>query len=41
MAFVVLLDANVLYPATPREFLITLATTGLYSAKWTGQIHDE
>jgi predicted nucleic acid-binding protein len=41
MAFVVLLDANVLYPATLRDFLITLATTGLYSAKWTEQIHDE
>ena len=41
MAFVVLLDANVLYPAPLRDFLITLATTGLYSAKWTEQIHDE
>ncbi|VAW85601.1 hypothetical protein MNBD_GAMMA18-1227 [hydrothermal vent metagenome] len=41
MAFVVLLDANVLYPATMRDFLITLATIGLYSAKWTEQIHDE
>lgn len=41
MAFVVLLDANVLYPASLRDFLITLATSGLYSAKWTEQIHDE
>lgn len=41
MAFVVLLDANVLYPAPLRDFLVTLATTGLYSAKWTEQIHDE
>ena len=41
MAFVVLLDANVLYPATLRDFLMTLATSGLYSAKWTEQIHDE
>lgn len=41
MAFVVLLDANVLYPAPLRDFLVTLATTGLYSAKWTEEIHDE
>ena len=41
MGFVVLLDANVLYPATLRDFLVTLGTTGLYSAKWTNQIHDE
>lgn len=41
MNFIVLLDANVLYPAPLRDFLLTLATTGLYSAKWTDQIHDE
>lgn len=41
MGFVVLLDANVLYPATLRDFLLTLATTGLYRAKWTARIHDE
>lgn len=41
MAFVVLLDANVLYPAPLRDFLVTLATTGLYSAKWSDRIHDE
>lgn len=41
MGFTVLLDANVLYPATLRDFLITLATTGLYRAKWTNDIHDE
>lgn len=41
MRFVVLLDANVLYPFTLRDFLITLATTELYQAKWTDQIHDE
>ncbi|WP_260291943.1 PIN domain-containing protein [Sedimenticola hydrogenitrophicus] len=41
MAFVVLLDANVLYPAPLRDFLITLATSGLYSAKWTERIYDE
>ena len=41
MAFIVLLDANVLYPAPLRDFLVTLATSGLFSAKWTEQIHDE
>ncbi len=41
MGFVVLLDANVLYPFTLRDFLITLATTELYQAKWTDRIHDE
>lgn len=41
MRFVVLLDANVLFPFTLRDFLVTLATTGLYQAKWTEQIHDE
>ena len=41
MRFVVLLDANVLFPFMLRDFLITLATTELYQAKWTEQIHDE
>lgn len=41
MRFVVLLDANVIYPAPLRDFLLTLATTGLYAAKWTDRIHDE
>jgi predicted nucleic acid-binding protein len=41
MSFVVLLDANVLFPFTLRDFLVTLATTELYQAKWTDQIHDE
>lgn len=41
MAFIVLLDANVLYPAPLRDFLLTLSTTGLFAAKWTEQIHDE
>ena len=41
MSFVVLLDANVLFPFTLRDFLVTLATTELYQAKWTEQIHDE
>ncbi len=41
MAFVVLFDACVLYPAPLRDLLIRLATTGLFAAKWTDQIHDE
>lgn len=41
MAFTAILDANVLYPMMLRDFPITLATTGLYRAKWTEQIHDE
>ena len=41
MGFVVLLDANVLYPFVLRDFLVTLATTELYQAKWTDRIHDE
>lgn len=41
MSFVVLLDANVLFPFALRDFFITLATTELFQAKWTDQIHDE
>lgn len=41
MRYTVLFDACVLYPAPLRDFLIRLAITGLFSAKWTDQIHDE
>lgn len=41
MRFVVVLDACVLYPAPLRDFLLRLATTGLFAAKWTDQIHEE
>lgn len=41
MSFVVLLDANVLFPFALRDFFITLATTELFQAKWTDQIHHE
>ncbi|MGM0552510.1 MAG: PIN domain-containing protein, partial [Pseudomonadota bacterium] len=41
MRFVVIYDACVLYPAPLRDFLIRLARTGLFSAKWTDDIHDE
>ncbi len=41
MQFVVVFDACVLYPAPLRDFLLRLATTGLFAAKWTDRIHDE
>ena len=41
MAFVVLYDANVLYPSTLRNLLIRVAQAGLVQAKWTEQILDE
>ncbi|MEN0108055.1 MAG: PIN domain-containing protein [Pseudomonas sp.] len=34
-------DANVLYPAPLRDFLMRLALTGTYRARWSAQIHDE
>ncbi len=37
----VLYDACVLYPNYLRDVLIQLATTDLFQAKWTEQIHDE
>lgn len=39
--FTALYDACVLYPAPLRDLLMQLATTGLFRAKWTAQIHDE
>lgn len=41
MSFVVVYDANVLYPAELRDFLIRLAGAGLFQAKWTDRILDE
>lgn len=41
MAFTVIYDACVLYPAALRDLLIRLATTGLFRAKWTDAILDE
>ena len=34
-------DACVLYPAPLRDFLMQLALTDLFRAKWTNRIHDE
>jgi predicted nucleic acid-binding protein len=38
---IVLLDANVLYPAPLRDFLLRLAETNLYKPKWTDEIQQE
>lgn len=35
------LDANVLYPAPVRDYLLHLAEQSLYFPKWTDDIHDE
>lgn len=36
-----LLDANVLYPAVLRSFLIDLSLQGVYQAHWTDELQDE
>lgn len=41
MVFVVVYDANVLYPSTMRDLLIRIAQSGMVQAKWTDQILDE
>lgn len=41
MAFTVIFDACVLYPAPLRDFLLQLALTDLFAAHWTDEIHDE
>ena len=37
----VLLDANVLYPAPIRDVFLQLATSDVFQAKWTADIHRE
>lgn len=39
--FTAVYDACVFYPAPLRDLLLRLATTGLFRARWTAQIHDE
>lgn len=39
--FTALLDANVLYPAPLRDFLLHLADVELYRPKWTKEIQEE
>ncbi len=41
MAFMALLDANVLYPAYLRDALLRLAEAGVYQVRWTDQILQE
>ncbi|HKB88999.1 MAG TPA: PIN domain-containing protein [Opitutaceae bacterium] len=41
MAYTAIYDACVLYPAPLRDFLMQLALSDLYRAKWTDAIHDE
>jgi predicted nucleic acid-binding protein len=41
VAFVVLYDACVLYPAPLRDLLVRLANTGIVRARWTDLILDE
>jgi predicted nucleic acid-binding protein len=41
MPFIVVYDANVLYPNTLRDLLIRIAQAGLVQAKWTNEILDE
>lgn len=38
---VVVLDANVLYPAQLRDLLMRLAVEGLIRVHWTNEIHEE
>lgn len=39
--YTVILDACVLYPAPLRSYLMYLASSGLFIARWSDQIHDE
>ena len=38
---IAVLDANVLYPAPLRDFLLNLAEQNCYNPKWTNEIHQE
>lgn len=40
-AYIAFLDANVLYPADLRSFLMYLALAGTYQAKWSAEVHEE
>jgi len=41
VAFTVVYDANILYPAPLRDLLVRLGMTGVVRVKWTEQILDE
>ncbi len=38
---IVILDANVLYPAPLRDFLLNLAATEIFQPKWNSTIQQE
>ena len=40
-SFTAVYDACVLYPAPLKDFLMWLALSGLYRARWTQEIHHE
>ena len=40
-ALIAFYDANVLYPSELRNFLMHLAITGLFRAKWSDAVHEE
>lgn len=40
-AYTAFFDACVFYPAPLRDIIIELATTGLFRAKWSDQVHEE
>jgi predicted nucleic acid-binding protein len=40
-SLVAFLDANVLYPAGLRSFLMYLALIGAFQAKWSNDVHEE
>lgn len=39
--FTAFLDANVLYPADLRSFLMYLAVPGIFRARWSADVHEE
>lgn len=39
--FTAFYDASVLYPAPLRNFLMYLALSGLFRAKWSARVHGE
>ena len=41
LRYIAVYDACVLYPAPLRDFLMWIALSDIFSAKWTNKIHDE
>lgn len=39
--FTAFLDANILYPAELRSFLMFLAVPGIFRARWSDDVHEE